>query len=81
MSVIPKKDFDRWTRDIMAIKTPRQPACAHPFEARAFVDGIKYLNRFCPGPAADPEVRNITQASKEMLTHLRQYDALKGRGR
>ena len=81
LSVITKQDFERWSRDIMAVKTSRQPACAHPFEARAFVDGIRYVNRFCPGPAADPQVRNLGKSTTEMLSHLRQFDGLKGKGR
>lgn len=78
LSVITKNDFDRWTADIMAVKTPRQPACAHPFEARAYVSGVKYLNRFCPGMTADPAVRNLSKSTSEMLSYIRRNDALKG---
>lgn len=79
MSVVSKAEFDRWSRDLMAVKTARQPSCAHPFEIRAFADGVRYANRFCPGAGGDPALRNLSKSTDEMLSYLRQHDALKVR--
>jgi hypothetical protein len=81
ISVIRKSDFDRWSNDILAIKTGRQPACVVSYEAMAVINGQKMLNRFCPGSSSDPAVKNLEKSTDEMLAYIRRNDALKPRAK